>query len=188
MRRCATTLLLLGLGAFGTFGAAHSQGQSMTLLVYFSNPRLAADPTDCSAAVARDRSVPRTAGVATAVLQQLFAGPTAAEQAMGYRSPFSSATAGLLKRVHVQGGTAYVDLHDLRAELAGTTSSCGAAEFQSQVQRTLRQFASIQRVVFAIEGQPRTFYDWMNEGCGPANGHCDARPFAAPTPLKGARR
>lgn len=179
------TLLLLGLAALG---AVRAEAQRMTLLVYYSNPRLAADPTDCSAVVARDRSVPLAVGVAAAALQQLFTGPTDAEKAMGYRSPFSTATAALLKRVRVQDGTAYVDLHDLRAELAGATSSCGAAEFQSQVQRTLRQFLPIQRVVFAIEGQPRIFYDWMNEGCGPANGDCDARPFATSTQHEGARR
>jgi spore germination protein GerM len=157
------------------------------LVVYFSNPRLAADVADCAAVVARDREVPRTGAVATAALQQLFAGPTPDEQALGYRSAFSAATAGLLKRVQVRNGTAYVDLHDQRDRLAGATSSCGAAEFQSQVLRTLRQFPSVRRVIFAIEGQPRTFYEWMNESCGPSNDHCDARPFARPAPPPGAR-
>lgn len=159
----------------------------MHLLVYFSNPRLAADPADCSAVVALDRQVPRTGAVATAALQHLFAGPTAAEKAMGYRSPFSDATAGLLKSVRVLGGTAYVDLHDLRGELAGATSSCGAAELQSQVQRTLRQFPSVKRVIFAIEGQPRSFYEWMNEECGPANDRCNARPFTPQPKRSGAQ-
>ena len=48
---------------------------------------------------------------------QLFAGPTALERAAGDRSPFSAATAGLLKRMLITDGTAYVDLHDLRAQL-----------------------------------------------------------------------
>ena len=174
--RLRLAALWLGLALAG---ATLAQRDTTHLLVYFSNARLAADPADCTAAFALDRHVPRTGAVATAALQQLFAGPTPAEQAMGYRSPFGAATAGLLKSVRVSDGTAYVDLHDLRSALAGATSSCGAAEFQSQVQRTLRQFPSIKRVLFAIEGQPRTFHEWMNEDCGPANGHCDPRPFAA---------
>jgi hypothetical protein len=183
MKRWTLALWLCLAGAW----PAHAQSDTTHLLVFFSNARLAADPADCTAVTALDRHVPRTGAVATAALQQLFAGPTAAEQAMGYRSPFSAATAGLLKSLRVRDGTAYVDLHDPRAQLAGVSSSCGAAEFQSQVHRTLRQFASIQRVVFAIEGQPRTFYDWMNESCGPANGHCDARPFAASPKPQGGR-
>jgi spore germination protein GerM len=168
-------------------GAALAQRDTTHLLVYFSNARLATDPADCAAVFARDRDVPHTGAVATAALQQLFAGPTPAEKAMGWRSPFSASTAGLLKSVRVRDGTAYVDLHDLRGELAGATSSCGAAEFQSQVQRTLRQFPSIQRVVIAIDGQPRTFYEWMNEDCGSANGRCNAAAFAAPGKTSGAR-
>ncbi len=174
MKRWTLALLLCLASAW----PAHAQGDTTRLLAYFSNARLAADPADCAAVTALDRHVPRTGAVATAALQQLFAGPTPAEKAVGYRSPFSTATAGLLKSLRVRDGTAYVDLHDQRAQLAGATSSCGTAEFQSQVVRTLRQFPSIQRVVFAIEGQPRSFYQWMNEECGPVNGHCDARPFA----------
>ncbi len=106
-----------------------------------------------------------------------MAGPSDGERAAGYRSPFSAATAGLLKRMRIEHGTAYVDLHDPRALLAGATSSCGAAEFQMQVERTLRQFPTVRRVILAIDGEPRAFYAWMGQDCDSSNDHCNAVPF-----------
>jgi hypothetical protein len=32
-------------------------------------------------------------------------------------------------------------------------------------------------VIFAIEGDPRAFYNWMGEPCGSANDDCDPQPF-----------
>jgi hypothetical protein len=79
--------------------------------------------------------------------------------------------------VFVEQGTAYVDLHDLRERLSGATSSCGAAEFQTQVERTLRQFPTVRRVILAIDGEPRRFYEWMEQDCDLTNDRCDAAPF-----------
>lgn len=168
-------LLRAGL-ALGLLAAAAAQAQT-AVRVYFNNARLAGSEADCALVFERPRQVPRTAAVATAALQQLFAGPTEAERAQGYRSPFSAATAGLLRRVHIEHGTAYVDLHDLRAQLGAATSSCGAAELQTQIERTLRQFATVRRVILAIDGEPRGFYDWMGQDCDLTNDRCDAAPF-----------
>lgn len=145
--------------------------------VWFPNDRLNPDPQDCRAVFPVERRVPRTLAVAAASLRELFAGPTPAEAAAGYRSVFSPATAGLLRHVHIRDGTAYVDLHDRGEAMAGATSSCGAAEFQAQVARTLQRYPTIDRVIFAFDGSPRAFYEWMNESCGPANDDCDPRPF-----------
>jgi len=32
-------------------------------------------------------------------------------------------------------------------------------------------------VIYAIDGEPRTFYEWMGERCDLTNDHCDAAPF-----------
>jgi hypothetical protein len=161
-----------------------------TLRVYFNNaPRAAAEGGvgvgvgiglgvgDCATVFALPRELPRTAAVATAALRQLFAGPTEAERAAGYRSPFSAATAGLLRRVLIEHGTAYVDLNDPRELLPGVTSSCGGAEFHTQIERTLRQFPTVRRVILAIDGEPRRFYEWMGQDCDLSNDHCDAAPL-----------
>ena len=147
------------------------------LRVYFNNAQRAGTEADCAIVFALPRQVPKTEGVAAAALRQLFAGPTDGERAAGYRSPFSAATAGLLTRIHIEHGTAYVDLHDPRAHLAGVTSSCGAAEFGAQVERTLRQFPTVRRVILAIDGEPQRFYEWMGHDCDLTNDHCDAAPF-----------
>jgi spore germination protein GerM len=173
----ATLLLLSTTPACTKRDDAKAEPPSIRLQVYFNNDRLATDPTDCAAVFPVERKVPKTPGVATAALRELFGGPLPSERAAGYRSFFSAATAGLLESVRVQGNTAYVNLNDLRTELSGATSSCGAAEFHSQVSHTLLQFPTIKRVIYAIDGEPRTFYEWMNESCGSANDNCDALPF-----------
>ncbi len=151
----------------------------LRLQLWFSNDRLNPDPMDCQAVFPVERWVPMTLGVAATTLRALFAGPSPEETAAGYRSVFSPASAGLLKCVHIRNGTAYIDLHDLSQALSGATSSCGAAEFQAQVSRSLQHYPSIKHVIYAFEGQPRNFYEWMNESCGPANDDCDPRPFGA---------
>jgi spore germination protein GerM len=173
----ALRVLLLGLAAGSA--AAQSPGATATLRVYFNNAQRAGTEADCAIVFERTREVPRTGAVATAALVQLFAGPTVLERAAGDRSPFSAATAGLLKRVLITDGTAYVDLHDLRAQLPGATSSCGAAEFNLQIERTLRQFPTVRRILLAIDGDPRRFAEWMGQDCDLRNDHCDPAPFRA---------
>lgn len=153
------------------------QAGLISLQLWFSNDRLNPDAMDCRAVFPVERQVAMTRGVAAATLRALFAGPTPEEAAAGYRSVFSTASANLLRGVHIRNGTAYVDLHDLSQVLSGATSSCGASEFQAQVSRSLKRFPNIKRVIYAFEGKPRSFYEWMNESCGPANDGCDPRPF-----------
>ncbi len=145
--------------------------------VYFNNDRLAADPTDCSAVFPVNRFLPGTSTLAPSALRSLFRGPSSQERGEGYRSFFSESTAGLLRRLRVEAGTAYLDLYDMRQALSGASSSCGSAEFQSQIERTLLQFSTIERVRYAIDGDPRTFYEWVNEPCGRANDDCNPAPF-----------
>jgi spore germination protein GerM len=177
-RAAANACLALAAAAACTVAAPVAAAPATTLVqVYFNNDRLAARADDCATVFAVARQLPKTAGVATAALNQLVAGPTEAERAAGYRSPFSAATAGLLRGVHVEHGTAYVNLNDPRPLLTGATSSCGAAELRTQLERTLRQFPTVRRVIFAIDGEPRAFYEWMGESCDLSNDRCDAAPF-----------
>jgi len=173
VKHCAGAVAL----ALTVAGSSHAAAATTALRVYFNNAQQAATESDCATVFERPRQVPKTVGVAAAALRQLFAGPTESERAAGYRSPFSAATADLLRRVHIEHGTAYVDLNDLRTQLAGATSSCGAAEFGAQVERTLRQFPTVRRVILAIDGEPQAFYAWMGQDCDLTNDHCDAAPF-----------
>ncbi len=185
----ASKTVLLMLAAFITLVSAGgctetpvtaSDRPATRFNVYFNNDDLTDGKTVCDAVFPLARSSPSTTHAASAALEALFLGPTPEERLRGYRSFFSERTVGLLKRLKIEAGTAYVDLQDRRRELAGATSSCGSAEFFSQILRTLGEFPSIDRVIFAIEGNPEVFYDWMELECDRSNDNCDPGPFASP--------
>ena len=92
--------------------------------VYFNNDDLAGNTMKCDAVFPVPRPSMSTTYGAAAALEALFTGPTPAERSQGYRSFFSVRTAGLLKRLKIKDGVAYIDLHDKRQELTGATSSC----------------------------------------------------------------
>ncbi len=110
-------------------------------------------------------------------LNLLFAGPVEDEISRGYSSPFGSPTANILRSLKVDGETAYVNLADIRKIMPKSNLSCGSAEFISEVGETLRQFGNIKNIIYAINGSPKTFYEWMNLGCNRTNDNCSAIPF-----------
>lgn len=176
----AAFITLVSAGGCAETPVTASDRPATRFNVYFNNDSLTEGKTVCDAVFPLARSSPSTTLVANAALEALFLGPTPEERLRGYRSFFSERTAGLLKRLKIEAGTAYVDLQDRRRELAGATSSCGSAEFFSQILRTLGEFPSIDRVIFAIEGNPEVFYDWMELECDLSNDNCDPGPFASP--------
>lgn len=128
-----------------------------------------------------ERVVPATQAVATAALQQLFAGSTGVERARGLESGFDQSTADLLRAVRVRDGVAYVDLRDLLfTELSNASTSCGNVAFTAQIEQTLRQFPTVSEVRFAVEGDPAAYYEWAQIGCpnpSRTGDRCDPGPF-----------
>lgn len=180
LARCGLAALLW-LALLPGARATEPGPKDITLRLYFSNEGLNPTPWDCSVVFPVERQLRQLpamtrSAMARAALQQLLAGPSATERAAGYHSMFSAASAGLLRRLRIDGAIAYVDLADFRARLPGSSSSCGAAEFHAQIERTLRQLGGIRRVRYAIDGDPRSFHDWMGEPCGKADG-CNPQPF-----------
>lgn len=118
---------------------------------------------DCTEVRRVDRAVPATRAVAAAALEALFAGPTEQERAQG-AGGFGPATAGLLRSVRVADGTAFVDL---RADLfpSWATTSCGMGIFGATTGQTLRQFPTVQDVVYALDGSPRRFTEALQGAC-----------------------
>jgi hypothetical protein len=154
----ALCVMLAAAGLLAASGAGRVRADDgTTLKVYFGKEGLGAGDGACSEVAALVRQVPQTQAV--------------------YRSWFSGSTGAILKDVRIADRTAYVDLHDLRQLIPGATSSCGSAEFFAQVEATLKQFPTVERVVLAIEGQPRLFYDWMEMECDDTNDYCDASRF-----------
>jgi len=145
--------------------------------VYFNNTQFNPNALDCGKVYPLDREIPKTTAVAKASLESLFAGPTEVEKNQGYTSFFSPATKDILKSVKIIGGVAYVDLKDMRQIIPNASASCGSAEFLSEINTTLKQFSTIKQVIVAIEGQPSTFYEWIQIGCSAENNFCDEKPF-----------
>ncbi len=152
-----------------------------TITLYFDNSRLNPGAASCNQVFPVQRAV--SAGSPNdlnTVLPQLFQGPTAEEQAQGYTSVFSPKTAGILIWAKVQGNTAYINLQDLRSIIPNASTSCGSAAFFAQADTTVKAATSVSRVIYAINGDPAPFYEWMQIGCAPQNDNCDRAPFAGP--------
>lgn len=156
----------------------------MTVKLYFHRTSPDSTLDACRAVYPVDRTIPKTLAVARATLNQLFAGPTPEEQAQGYLSVFSAKTESILKSVRILGGIAYVDLVDIREIIPNASTTCGSAQFFSEVETTLKQFSTVQKVIYAIEGQPATFYWWMQIGCDDSSGLCDETPFRPVTEVR----
>jgi putative hemolysin len=132
--------------------------QAMTTVeLYFSNETLG-DP--CGEVFPVPRQVPADTPPVEAVAA-LLAGPTPDEQAQGYGGWFSAETEGMLRSVGVADGTVRVDLADLRPVIPNASTSCGSAVLLAQLDRTLLQFPGIDATIYAIDGSPEIFYEWL---------------------------
>lgn len=96
-----------------------------------------------------------------AAMQALLAGPTAAERARGYGGWFSGATAGHLIGVRIANGVAFVDFHSFARHIPNASSSCGSALLLAQLDRTAKQFRSVDRTIYSFDGSPKRFYEWL---------------------------
>ncbi len=147
---------------------------SATHYVYFSNqPRSLTESCEEVFPVARAAGVNKEADL----LLALFRGPTDIEKSAGFSSFFSEATTEALKSISVRNAIAAVNLSDIRNIIPAVSSSCGSAQFMASVNATLQQFGTIEKVVYAIDGSPEKFYEWIQIGCSEENLNCDASLF-----------
>jgi spore germination protein GerM len=159
--------------------AAGQSPRTTAVKVYFANEKLTPEGKECEGRVYPVmRKVPKTAAVARAALEQLLTGPTAREKAKGYWSLFSDETKSMLLSVNIKNRTAYVNFKDMRERLGNATASCGSTDFLAQLEKTVLQFPGIKRVFFAVEGDPREFYEWLQfDGCPQGLKNCSKTNF-----------
>lgn len=156
--------------------------QTEEVTVHFPNATTDPNFTNCNTVYPTERDVSISSSASQserleAALGQLFQGPTTAEQQDGFVSVFSANTSGILKNAFIQNQTAYVNLMDIRLLLPTVSTSCGSADFLAEVEATAKQFSGVNRVLFAINEDPNTFYEWIQIGCSAENDQCDAAPF-----------
>jgi germination protein M len=137
-------LVLLGLVAAGCGGGKSSAPPPATTTVANEPPivlRIYLLRKGVVAPVAR--SVPHTEAVARAALEQLLAGPTAAERDAGFDTDVPGAAE--LRGLTIAGGTATADFAKPFGE---------ARKRLAQVVYTLTQFPSVSRVRVELDGVP----------------------------------
>jgi len=131
-----------------------SDSATTTVQVYFSDQ----PNRDCTSVRGYQRRVEAPA-VARGALEALLAGPTAQERAQGAGGWFSSKTADLLNDVSIAGGEARLDFDGLFDHLnSNVGTSCGSAILLSQLNTTLKQFSTVERAVYSIDGDIEAFY------------------------------
>lgn len=167
------TIFGLSLSAFG------QKSETTTIKVYFSDTKNNENFEDCGKVRAVTRTIPKTAAVGKAALEELFKGPTAEEEKSGLVSVFSENTKDILISIKIKNGAAYINLKgEVIQKLGNATSSCGSDGYYASIEKTLFQFPTIKKLFFAIEGKPADYYEWMQIGeCPKELKNCSGKDF-----------
>ena len=154
-------------------------GQTTTVKLYFGNEKFNPNTADCSKVYPVKRTFTKTRSIAKATLEELFRGATKNENSKGYTSFSRAETKGILKRIKIKNNAAYINFNKvIYHQLGSATTSCGGSQFFSMVERTLRQFPSIKKFFYAIESNPRDFYEWIQVGeCPKELKNCSNKNF-----------
>ncbi len=123
------------------------------------------DGTDCSEVTGFVRSVDAGLDQVSAALQLLVTGPTVEEMAAGAGSFFSAESEGALRSVSATDETLVVDFRDMRQMLSNASTSCGSESLLAQLNSTVFQFGSIERVRYEIDGSCDDFSNWLQREC-----------------------
>jgi hypothetical protein len=109
------------------------------------------------------RVLPITGDPIEATLQELLAGPTDEERAMGFSSWFSADSAGALNTVTLDGSRLIVDFND-DIIINNASTSTGGMYFLAELQANVFQFAEVDSVEFQIDGSCLAFGNWQQIG------------------------
>lgn len=138
--------------------------KTVTINVYFHNEKFNPNQQDCTKVYPTPRTIPATKAIARAALDELFKGTTEDERAKEFWSMPAEDTKDIVKSLRFANGTAFLNFKKIVFEkLGNTTSSCGSG-FYSSIEATLKQFPSVRRVVYAVEGNTNDFYEWVQVG------------------------
>lgn len=111
------------------------------------------------------RSVGTEGGLLTQTMQELVAGPTLDERGDGFRSLFSTATAGAVLSVTRDEGSVVIDLRDLGPMPSLSTGREGTA-FIADLNNTIFQHTIVAAIEYRIEGNCDRFWEYFDEtGC-----------------------
>jgi spore germination protein GerM len=135
--------------------------ETESVSVFFST----GDGSDCSEVEEFERQVPVADDAIRAVFDQLVAGPTDDEQAVGASSFFSADTIGTVRNVTLQDGLLVVDFEDLSALIPNASTSCGSEALLAQLNTTAFQHPDVLSVRYEIAGDCDAFANWLQREC-----------------------
>lgn len=119
-----------------------------SLEIYFGNT-LSDPKAECETVVSAIRSIPKVEKIGTAALQGMLGGPSDQEKASGFVTNIPETTK--LKTFTIEGTEGRPDF---TAELdKGVAGSCRVQAIRAQIEKTLKQFSTIQSVNISIEGK-----------------------------------
>ena len=172
-------LALLFAALFGSITAIAQTKDTMTVKVFFHNETFNPNQEDCTKVFPTTRTISRTRSVARATLDELFKGTTEEERKKEFWSFPTEDTKDIVLGLNIKNGVAYLNFKKVVFEkLGNTTTSCGGG-FYSGIEATLKQFPTVKKVVYAVEGNANDFYEWVQVGECPHGKHCDARNFVS---------
>ena len=122
--------------------------KTTTVSIYFPNSIKDPGFMDCRVVHAVTRTIPYTEGVATAAITELIKGLTADEIKNGYVTQIDPNAR--IQSLSIKDGVASIDMSK---ELASKNLGLCAGQFiKAQIEQTLLQFPTVQKVVISING------------------------------------
>jgi hypothetical protein len=109
------------------------------------------------------RVLPMTGDLIEATLQELLAGPTDEERAMGFSSWFSAESASALNSITLEASKLTVDFNDAII-INNASTSTGGMFLMAELQANLFQFPEVDSIEFQIDGSCVAFGNWMQIG------------------------
>lgn len=129
----------------GNVGYKQPSQKIMQIKVYFLPKQYYSD--DCSVTSETIITIPKTVAVATAAINELLQGPQGS-----YKAVIESAipTGTKLLSLHIENGTAYAEFSREIQNYGG--DSCNALAIRAQIENTLKQFPTVDRVEISVPG------------------------------------
>lgn len=125
-----------------------SQEKTMTVRAFFGHEK-SNETMDCGVVYPLERTVSRRKAIERSAVEQLLAGITDEEKARGY---FTSINPGVkLEALSIQHGVAFVYFDKKMEEAVG--GSCRVAAIRAQIEQTLKQFPTVEKVIISIDGR-----------------------------------
>lgn len=126
------------------FAAANESAGTTSVQVYFNRPLVGTESCD-AIQTAVTRTIPKTTAVARAAILELLKGPASSDGNLETSIPEGVE----LKSIKIENGTAYADFNNKLT--AG--GSCRVTAIRAQIEDTLKQFATVKKVVISVDGR-----------------------------------